>query len=70
MESYHQAMSTSQLRREIKKEIDRLPPGKLGSVLDYLQFLGRPSLSQQVAEGEKAIRAGKGVNWRKVRKDV
>ncbi|HEY8666936.1 MAG TPA: hypothetical protein VIL86_09735 [Tepidisphaeraceae bacterium] len=63
-------MSTAQLRREIKKTLDRLPPDRLASVADYVQFLTRPSLAQRIATAEKALAAKKGVNWRKVREDV
>jgi len=63
-------MSTVELRREIKKIIDRLPPERLGSLADYVDFLNRPPLVRRVKAAEKAIAAGKGVNWRKVRSDV
>ena len=68
---YHGAtMSTVQLRREIKKAVDRLPPERLVSLADYVQFLTRPSLEKRLAAAEKAIASGKGVNWRNVRSDV
>jgi hypothetical protein len=63
-------MSALKLRREIKKAVDRLPTERLASLADYVQFLTRPPLPQRLAEAEKAIVAGKGVNWRKVRSDV
>jgi hypothetical protein len=63
-------MSTVELRREIKKAIDRLPPERLESVADFVHFLTRPALARRLAEAEKAISLGKGVNWRKVRSDV
>jgi hypothetical protein len=63
-------MSTTELRRKLKKEIDRLPVQRLESVADFVAFLSRPPLAARVAAAEKAINAGKGVNWRKVRKDV
>ena len=69
--SYHShIMSTVELRRQIKSEIDRLPPKRLESLADYVRFLNRPPLIERVAAAEKAIAAGKGVNWRKVRADV
>ena len=63
-------MSTVELRREIKKVVDRLPPERLASLADYVDFLSRPPLVQRVKAAEKGIAAGKGVNWRKVRSDV
>ena len=63
-------MSTIELRREIKKAVDRLPPERLSSLADYVDFLTRPAIEQRVADAERAIASGKGVNWRKVRSDV
>ena len=63
-------MSTVELRRKIKKAIDRLPPKRLESLADYVQFLDRPPMSERLATAERAIASGKGVNWRKVRSDV
>ncbi len=63
-------MNTLKLRREIKKAIDRLPPERLESLADYVHFLTRPSLTRRLDEAEKAMSAGQGVNWRKVRSDV
>lgn len=63
-------MSTVQLRRKIKSDIDRLPVKQLESLADYVRFLNRPSLIERVAAAEKAIAAGKGINWRKVRREV
>jgi hypothetical protein len=62
-------MSTAQLRRELKKAIDRLPTKQLESVDDFVRFLNRPSISRRLAAAEKAIAVGKGVNWRKVRSE-
>jgi hypothetical protein len=67
---YNPGMSATQLRREIKKAIDRLPLKQLESVDDFVRFLNRPSMAQRLAKAEKEIAAGKGVNWRKVRSDV
>lgn len=58
-------MSTTALRREIKKAVDRLPPERLSSLADYVHFLTRPELEQRVAAAERAIASGKGVNWRR-----
>lgn len=63
-------MSTIELRRQIKKAIDKLPPKRLASLADYVHFLNNPPLAQRIKTARKAIAAGKGVNWRKVRSDV
>jgi hypothetical protein len=63
-------MSTVELRREIKKVVDRLPAERLASLADFVDFLNRPPLARRVKDAEKAIVAGKGVSWRKVRSDV
>jgi hypothetical protein len=63
-------MSTTQLRREIKKTVDKLPPKQLESLVDYVHFLNRPTIAQRITAAEKSFASGKGVNWRKVRSDV
>jgi hypothetical protein len=63
-------MPRADLRREIKKAIDRVPEDQLASLAAYVAFLNRPSLKEQVREAERQFKAGKGVNWRKVRSDV
>ena len=63
-------MSTVELRRKIKRVIDRLPPQRLASVADYVAFLDRPPIASRIATAEKGLAAGKGIDWRKVRKDV
>jgi hypothetical protein len=63
-------MPRTPLRREIKKAIDRVPEERLASLADYVAFLNRPSLKEQVEKAEREFKAGKGVNWRKVRSDV
>ena len=63
-------MSAMNLRREIKKAVDQVPPERLESLADYVQYLSRPSLENRIKEAEKAIADGKGVNWRAVRRDV
>lgn len=63
-------MSTVELRRKIKKEIDRLPLRRLASLADYVRFLNRPPLTDRLAAAETAIVSRKGANWRKVRSDV
>jgi hypothetical protein len=64
------ARSTLEIRKNIKKAIDQLPVDRLASLSDYVQFLNRPPLPKRVKSAEKAIAAGRGVNWRKVRSDV
>ena len=63
-------MSQTQVRREIKKAIDELPSDRLASLADYVAFLNRPTLRQQIEKAEADLKANKGVNWRKVRSDV
>ncbi len=77
-------MSTSQdLRRAAKDSIDSLTPEKLKVAADFLEFLqGRasaeataellkiPGLAPDLKRADKDRKAGKGKNWREVRKDV
>jgi hypothetical protein len=63
-------MSTAQLRRDIKRAVDRVPPERLVSLADYIQYLAGRTLAERIAQAEKDLAAGKGVNWRKVRNDV
>ena len=63
-------MTERLLRHEIKKAIDRLPVDRLPSVADYIAFLNRPTLGQQIEKAERDLKAKKGVNWREVRDDV
>ena len=63
-------MSNIALRREIKKAVDRLPEDRLESVADYIAFVNRPTLKQRIEKAEEEFKAGKGINWRKVRDDV
>ncbi len=63
-------MTQTQLRSEIKKAVDELPNDRLISLADYVAFLSRPTLLQQVETAEADLKANRGVNWRKVRDDV
>ncbi|HEX3313619.1 MAG TPA: hypothetical protein VHR72_01955 [Gemmataceae bacterium] len=63
-------MSPVDLRREIKKAVDKLPPERLESLVDYVRFLSRPSLPHELKQAEDDISAGRGVPWRTVRDDV
>src|SRR5947207_5673961 len=58
---YDYAMSTAELRRKIKKAVDQLPPKRLESLSDYVQFLNRPPLTERLAAAEKSIASGKGI---------
>ena len=63
-------MTQTQVRREIKKAVDQLPSERLASLADYIAFLNRPTLRQQVEKAETDLKANRGVSWRKVRDDV
>lgn len=63
-------MSTAELRQEIKHAVDRLPPRRLESLADYVRFLDQPPVIHRVVAAQKAIRSGRGVNWRKVHSGV
>jgi hypothetical protein len=62
-------MAASILRREIKNAVDELPNDRLTSLADYVAFLKRPTLRQQIAKAERDLKAGKGINWRHVRRN-
>lgn len=68
--NYTDYMTATELRREIKKLVDSVPPERLESLVDYVQFLNRPELADRIKSAEKAIAVGKGKNWRKVRTHV
>jgi len=63
-------MSTVDLRRQIKKAVDRVPARRLESLAEFVEFLSRPAMKDRLSAAEKAIGAGKGTNWREVRSDV
>ena len=63
-------MTETLLRREIKQAIDRLPVDRLPSVADFIAFLNRPTIRQQIEKAECDLKANKGVAWRQVRDDV
>jgi len=63
-------MTTTELRRVIKKNVDQLPPERLASLADYVHFLGCPPMPQRIKASEKAVAAGRGLPWRKIRSDV
>jgi hypothetical protein len=63
-------MSTTELRREIKKAVDRLPAKQLESLADYVAFLSQPPLDKQLKEAEEDFAAGRVRNWRQIRSVV
>ena len=63
-------MSVTELRRKIKKEIDKVPSTRLASLADYVRFLNTPTVKDRIAQARKDFAEGKGVDWRKVRDDV
>lgn len=63
-------MAQATLRRKIKKEIDRLPDDRLESISDYIAFLNQKWLRERIEKAERDLKAGKGIDWRKVRNDV
>jgi len=63
-------MTTGQLRKQIKKSVDAIPPERLLSLAEFVAFLSRPPLRERLAQAKRAIASGKGANWRMVRRDV
>ena len=75
-------MTTTQLRRQIKKQVDSLPEEKLSSAADYLSYLEdrfddeeqdapyKQSFLDQIAEAERDVAEGRMTPWREVRNDV
>ena len=45
-------------------------PLLLPSVADFVAFVNRPTLKQRLQKAEEEFKAGKGIDWRKVRDDV
>ena len=68
----HSPISEQSCRQLIESPFSLTPDliQRLASLADYVAFLNRPSLKEQVQEAEREFKAGKGVNWRKVRSDV
>jgi hypothetical protein len=71
-------MSTTKLRRKIKKQLDDLPSDRLQSAADFIDFLGRkngngasesdPRIARmrlRIRQAEAAEAAGKLVPWQK-----
>jgi hypothetical protein len=77
-------MTTTTLKNRINKTIRKLPKEKLQVVDDFVSYLADrnddneatkellaiPGLLQEIEAAEKEFKEGKGINWRKVRKDV
>lgn len=76
-------MTTLQLRRAAEHRLRGLPPGKLKVAFEFLTYLEVsasdeataellriPGILDDVRKAHREIAAGKGVNWRKVRRDV
>jgi hypothetical protein len=63
-------MCTIELRRKIKKAVDRLPADRLETLADFVSLLNRPTLVQRIKKAEQKIASGNGTNWRKARPDA
>ncbi len=76
-------MTTSELRRELKRRIDRLSEERLAVADDFLAYVEEresddataellriPGLLDELKEAERVIAEGKTVSWREVRHDV
>jgi hypothetical protein len=76
-------MSTLELRRAAHETLENLPPGKMKVAAEFLAYLENyasneataellkiPNILRDLKEARKEYAAGKGVNWRGVRKDV
>jgi len=76
-------MTIAERRKAAKQALDGLPPDKLKVAVEFLRYLEErvsdeateellkiPGLLEDVREAEKEVAAGKGTDWRKVRKDV
>ncbi len=76
-------MTTTELRQAAKERIDGLPPDQLKVAAEFLKYLHEraseeatrellkiPSVLDDLKKAEKERKAGRGRNWRKVRKDV
>jgi hypothetical protein len=76
-------MTTAQLRKQAKEQVDSLPPDKVRVAVEFLGYLETaasrdatnellkvPGLLQDAEEAADQIKRGRTKNWRKVRKDV
>lgn len=71
-------MSTTELRRRIKKQLDTLQSERLQSVADYVSFLHRKPTSKEMklarfraslAKAEKDLAEGRFVSWEELRRN-
>jgi hypothetical protein len=73
----------AELRREVKRAIDRLSDERLRAAAEFLAYLQYmeseeatqeilriPGAIEQIEQGIKDIAEGKMINWREVRRDV
>ncbi|MCI0450242.1 MAG: hypothetical protein L0Y79_10750 [Chlorobi bacterium] len=77
-------MTTTTLKKRINRTIKKLPKEKLQVVDDFVSYLADrdeeneatkelmaiPGLLSELEKAQKEFKEGKGVNWRKVPKDV
>jgi hypothetical protein len=76
-------MTTTQLRKYAKEQLDSLPPAKIRVAAEFLNYLETaasrdatsellkiPGLIRDVKEAAGHIKRGRVKDWRKVRKDV
>jgi hypothetical protein len=76
-------MTTTQLRKHAKEQLDCLPPDKVRVAAEFLEYLETaasrdataellkmPGLLRDVEESAEHVKRGRFKDWRKVRKDV
>ncbi len=76
-------MTTAELRKQAKEQLDALPPDKIRVAVEFLNYLDiaasrdataellkMPGLLDEVKEAAGDIKKGRFTDWRKVRKDV
>ena len=76
-------MTTTQLRKQAKEQLDSLPPDKVRVAVEFLGYLETaasrdataellkiPGMVNDIEEAAEHIKRGRFKDWRKVRKDV
>jgi hypothetical protein len=76
-------MTTAQLRKLAKEQLDGLPPDKVRVAAEFLEYLGTaasrdataellkmPGMLRDVKEAAGHVKGGRFKDWRKVRNDV